>query len=63
MPVPLPVMKVRCSQCKRIAILHFKSDVIMGMPRCRGCGVGMVVVGKPNLQDWIKYPLNKLRNL
>jgi len=63
MPVPLPVMKVRCPQCKKIAILHFKSDVIMGMPVCKSCSVTMTIIGKMTWLDWITYPINVIRHL
>ena len=50
-------MKVQCPQCKATDIFAPKSDVILGFPRCKKCGVQMVVVGQVRVMDWVKNSL------
>ena len=49
-------MKVQCPQCKATDIFAPKSDVILGFPRCKKCGVQMVVVGQVDLLGWMMNP-------
>ena len=56
-------MKIQCHQCKKIGIFAPKSDVILGFPRCKKCGMVMKVVGKVTLLDWVIYPLTYIRNI
>lgn len=53
-PVP---MKVMCPKCKRTEIFAPKSDVIIYFPVCKKCQIQMVVVGKAELLDWVKQPI------
>ena len=49
-------MKAHCPQCKAMDIFAPKSDVILGFPRCKKCGVQMVVVGQVDLLGWMMNP-------
>ena len=49
-------MNVQCRQCKKTGIFAPKSDVILGFPRCKKCGVQMVVVGQVDLLGWMMNP-------
>jgi len=59
---PAP-MKVMCPKCKRTEIFAPRSDVIIYFPVCKKCQIQMVVVGKAELLDWVKSPLNFIRNI
>ncbi len=63
MPVPLPPMKIQCPQCQKVAVFNSKSDVILGLPTCSKCGVTMRIIGEMALLDWMKYPINIIRNI
>ena len=49
-------MRIECPQCRRTEIFAPYSDVILGYPRCKKCGITMQVVGKVTLLDWVKRP-------
>ena len=48
------LIKAQGLYCKATDIFVSTSDVILGFPRCKKCGVQMIMAGQFDMSDWIK---------